>query len=371
MPERMVFLWDNFGPMHADRCEAVARADPTAQVTGLELNEKSNVYDWAPETGATFEKITLFKHGKRPSSLAMLRALIAFRAIHGRAKWFLCHYDKSAILAFAIYLRLRGDKVFVMGCSKFDDHPRKTWREWLKSFYLLPYQGAIGSGERSRAYFQFLGLPASKIHGEYNTVSLRRIQNLAGGDPAPKGIPFDARDFIIIARLQPKKNLSVALEAFALYAQTAQTPRKLHICGSGPLEDELRAQVQSLGLSQSILFHGFLQTEEIAKRLAKSLVLLLPSTEEQFGNVVIEAQAMGVPVILSKACGAADILIQNGLNGFNIDPKSPRALCNFMAQLSENKSLWEEMAKASQQRAPLNDVSAFASAVNKLAGSKR
>jgi glycosyltransferase involved in cell wall biosynthesis len=241
----------------------------------------------------------------------------------------------------------------------------------LKSFYLWPYQGAIGSSNRSRAYFQFLGVPPSRILGEYNTVSLSRIRRLAESEPAPKGAPFEARDFVIVARLQPKKNLATAIDAFALYVETAENPRKLHICGSGPLEAELRTKVRSLGLSQAVEFHGFVQTEGIAKRLANSLALLLPSTEEQYGNVVIEAQAMGVPAIISTACGAADVLIQNGLNGFIIDPNSPQSLSRFMTRLAEDKALWEAMANASLERAPLNDVKAFANAAHQLAGTSR
>ncbi len=361
----IVFLWDNFGPMHNDRCEAVA-ASMGRPVIGLELFSRSGVYDWQSEEATGFHREILWSGGARPGLLARARGLIGQAWKIGRADWFLCHYERPEIFILACGLRLSGQRVFTMGDSKFDDKMRILWREQLKRFFMLPYRGAIGCGTRSKDYFHFLGLSRRQIAGEYDTLSLDRIRKLAGVDPAPAGLPHSQRHFTIVARFVPKKNLMMALEAYALYRQRVRRPVPLHLCGSGPLEAELRAGVARLGLGDSIVFRGFVQTDEVARTLGRTLALLLPSIEEQFGNVVIEAQAMGLPVILSYNCGARDLLVRNGVNGFVIEPDNPEGLAYFMALLSEDQTLWTRMCQRAGETAPKGDVAEFARAVRML-----
>jgi glycosyltransferase involved in cell wall biosynthesis len=70
--------------------------------------------------------------------------------------------------------------------------------------------------------------------------------------------------------------------------------------------------VAGLGLEDLVDFRRFVQTQDICRILGSMLALLLPSTEEQFGNVIIEAMVMGVPVILSFNCDARDLLVLTG-----------------------------------------------------------
>ena len=370
---RVVLLWDNFGPLHADRGDSVASLIAPNDVLGLELHAKSSVYDWRAETGISFNKVTLFKDSS-PRGLRLFLSLIKFyknREKNFKHVWFLCHYDWFEIFIFALWLRVSGQRVFTMGCSKFDDVPRLAWREWLKSFFLIPYQGAIGSGSRSREYFCFLGLPKDQIVGEYNTVSLARVRRQSGSEPAPAGASYEARHFTIVARLVPKKNLGVALRAYALYFHANQFPRSLHLCGAGPLEEELRQLCVELRIQQGVVFHGFVQADAVAHILATSLILILPSVEEQFGNVVVEAQAMGLPVILSDNCGARDRLVRSGVNGFVIEPDNSEGLAWFMRKFSSDEALWRRMCLSAQEYAQRSDVAVFAEGVRQLAGLKK
>jgi glycosyltransferase involved in cell wall biosynthesis len=209
-------------------------------------------------------------------------------------------------------------------------------------------------------------LPASRVKSPYNAVSLDRIRNLAGALPAPDGMPFRNRNFIIVARLVPKKNLSMALKAAAIYAKQASNPRSLHIFGTGPLEPELREQACNDGIAGIVHFRGFLQTAEISKAYGQSLALLLPSIEEQFGNVVPEAMGMGLPVIVSDNCGARDLLVRSGVNGFVIEPDNPAGMAYFMQLLSDDEILWRRMCVAAQKFAEQADGRCFAEAVEAL-----
>lgn len=367
---RIVFVWDNFGPLHVDRCDAVARrlAD-RREIVGLELGSKSAVYDWVPESGSRFQKVTIFP-GTAVEAVSLptrvRRTLGACLKMGRGAHFFMCHYEHPATLIVSSILRLFGRRVYAMGCSKFDDYERTLKRENIKHIFYLPYIGGISSGLRARDYMRFLGLPAKMVKTEYNTVSIDRIRKYANAPAAPEGTPFEERHFTIVARLVPKKNLSMALEAFAAYCVQTKNPRPVHICGSGPLLDDLRKQSAELGIDHLVHFRGFLQTAEICGIFASSLALLLPSIEEQFGNVVIEAQAMGLPVILSDNCGARDLLVRAGVNGFVIEPDNPVGMAYFMKQLSEDCSLWTRMCSAATLAADKGDTERFADAVEAL-----
>ena len=367
---KLVFVWDNFGPLHADRCNAVAQEfEGRHQVIGLELAGRSKVYNWLPESGTHFRKVTLVS-GKPFEDIPFLsrlgKTLSACLASGSDSHYFLCHYQDPAIFGVASILRLMGRSVYTMGCSKFDDYPRRLSREFVKSLMYLPYGGAIASGVRSCDYMRFMGVPEDRIQPSYNSVSLDRIRQLAGVPKAPGGVSFRERHFTIVARFVAKKNIGMALKAMKLYASQVTNPRSLHLFGSGPLEAELRHQAREDGIEELVYFRGFLQTGDISKAYGNSLALLLPSVEEQFGNVIPEAQAMGLPVILSHNCGGRDILLRSGVNGFVIEPDNPDGLAFFMKLLSEDEDMWRKMCVESQAFAERADSARFAEAVEAL-----
>jgi glycosyltransferase involved in cell wall biosynthesis len=205
------------------------------------------------------------------------------------------------------------------------------------------------------------------ISGSYNTLSVERIRLLAGAPPAPDGVAHRDRHFTVVARFVSKKNLKLAIEAYANYHFRSAGSVPLHLCGSGPLEAELRSQVRDLRLEHKVVFRGFLQTADICQTLAQTLALILPSVEEQFGNVVLEALAMGVPIILSDNCGARDKLVRTAVNGFIVEPDNAVGFAYFMTALAGDESLWRRMAEAARAQEVAIDAAAFArSAVEHL-----
>ena len=341
-------------------------AFPACEVAAVQLLPAAPRYGWDCEPGTGFAKHTLFGPGDRPSMLARLRRLVAARHRLGRGAWFLCHYEAPEVFLFALWLRLTLCRVYTMADAKFDDRPRRAWREALKTLALAPYHGAIGCGRRSADYLRFLGL--RRVETEYDTLSIARIRRLAGAPPAPEGAPHAARHFIAVARHVPKKNLCLALRAFALHAPRARHPRRLVLCGDGPLTGELKAEAARLGIAGQVEFTGFLQSAAVARHLAAGLALLLPSTEEQFGLAIIEAQAMGLPVLASEACGARDRLLRNWQNGFVFEPDNAVALAEYMTLLDAEAALWARLCRGAAETAPLGDVARFTAAVARLTG---
>ncbi|AWJ84365.1 glycosyl transferase family 1 [Azospirillum sp. TSH58] len=366
----LVFSWEMFGPYHMDRLEAVGRRlGHLYDVVGLEVGSKSHTYAWdSTGEGQHFRKVTLFPGRSKADipSFQVYRALLRECRKAGASHVFLCHYEEPDVFALAVTMRLMGRRVVNMNASKFDDKPRVLWREALKSLLYKPYQAAIGGSHRTVDYYRFLGLPKDRLFIGYDTLSLERVRRLSGMTPAPDGVPFAERHFTIIARFVPKKNLFRAVEAYDLYRRLAgAAARPLHLCGSGPLEADLRAEVAKRGLEGHILFRGFLQEKGIAETLGSTLCLLLPSLEEQFGLVVNEALAMGVPTILSDQCGARDVLIRSGLNGHIVEPDNPEGLARHMLSVASDEAEWRRLSLNGRPFQALADAGFFAEAVEK------
>ena len=363
----LVFLWENFGPYHLDRLSRVSEYfASTFDVIGIELFARSQVYDWEAAPDADLKLVTLFD-GNRPRSFwsRLIRILRTLPPARGSFAFF-CHYIRLEVFVAALLFRLRGGRVFVMNNSKFDDYERSLWREAGKRLFMLPYHGGLSNRGRSSDYMRFLGVPAGRIAGGYNTVGLQRVRQDAGVPPAPDGPAFRGRHFIAVARLVPKKNLGMLLDAYALYCKAIDAPRDLVLCGSGPEEEALKARAQDLGIAERVQFKGWQQAAEVARLLGGALVLILPSVEEQFGNVVIEAQALGLPAIISDNCGARDDLIRSGVNGFVVEPDNPAGLAYFMSELSGNEALWRRMATAAAESSWKCDTSRFVEGIEKL-----
>jgi glycosyltransferase involved in cell wall biosynthesis len=367
-PKTVVFVWENFGPTHDDRCQAVAAMNAYTKVIGLQFYAKSEIYDWQPQPDTGFSKITLFEgihHTDRNFWVCAATLIKSCRRAKATDVFF-CHYEWPEVAIAAIVLRLLGKHVFLLYDSKFDDYPRFIWRELFKSLWLLPYQGALVASKRSKDYLRFLGMRSEPIEFGYDTISLARIRRLAGTAAAPEGCLFQSRHFTIIARLVDKKNLHMALKAYANYALSTSEPRPLRLFGAGPLEAALREEVRLANLQHLVTFEGFQQTEAIAAALGSSLAVLLVSQEEQFGFAIIEALAMGVPVLISPACGAHDEFVRSGVNGFVVEPDNIIGLAHFMSQLAGDELLWKKMVLAALAAAEQADAALFAAGVARL-----
>ncbi len=369
----MLFLWESFGPHHVDRCEAcVAEFGDRYEICGVEIATFDANYQWRGSIGAdAFAKITLFP-GVVRQEIRTWRCFLRVLAtcLRLRAKYvFLCNYDAPAIFFAAVALRLLGRRLVIMQDSKFDDKQRYLAKEALKSLLYRPYQAALVAGQRTKSYLAFLGIPERRIFIGYDTVSTARIRECAGSAPAPGGVPHAERHFTVVARFVPKKNLGLAIDAYAAYvAQAPGTPRPLHLCGSGELEPALREQVARLGL-EGVHFRGYLQEREIAQVLGSSLALILPSVEEQHGLVINEAIAMGVPVLASDNCGARDLLVRSAVNGYIFEPDNVPGLAHFMQLLDRDREEWARLARGARRFDAAADTGLFVEAVGQVLSS--
>ena len=370
---KIALVWTQFTVHHVDRCSAVAeRLKDRAKVLAVEIASTSNDYAAFAPSGAIAgaAKITLFP-GESFDRVARWRRFAALFAqlIRCRVIYLGVPYSHLDVLALAWVLRLLGKRVVLMCDSKFDDSPRGAGFEFCKRIGLLCFGSVIVAGARGAAYFQFLGFPQRSILTGYDTISVDRIRADSAKPEAVQTKPFDQRDFMFVGRFVEKKNVAGLIASFASYvASEPGSKRRLVLVGSGPLEQALRDQVSELGLEQKVVFTGFLEGAELARMLADALGLVLVSYNEQWGLVINEAVALGLPVIVSESPGARDSLVRNLISGYVVENGSIAGTARAMQLLSGNEASWQAMREASRQRARLGSAECFCDAVELLTG---
>lgn len=339
-----VVLFDRFGPYHVARLAAAARRTP---LVGIEVYGESAEYAWdRVDSGAQFGRVTLFPEadarGVRRADVrrAVWDALGRIRpgavALPG--------WSHPAALAALAWCTGHGVPGIVMSESNAWDEVRDPRREWIKRRIVGQCRSGLVGGEGHREYLASLGLPREAIFLGYDAVDndhfadgARRARSAAAQVRARLGLP--ERYWLASARFVAKKNLPRLLQAFANYRRGASSaPRDLVLIGDG----ELRADVESiraeLGLNGCVHLPGFVQYEHLPEYYGLAEGFVHASTVEQWGLVVNEAMAAGLPVLVSQPCGCAAHLVEPQCNGAVFDPFDVDGLAARLQWLAERSA---------------------------------
>jgi len=139
--------------------------------------------------------------------------------------------------------------------------------------------------------------------------------------------------FLYVGRVSREKDIDHLVEGFDRLRARGHAA-SLVIVGDGPYRKELQARCQG----RPIAFTGLLEGEELAIAYASADVMVFPSTTDTFGNVVLEAQASGLPVIVSDLGGPGEI-VQGHDSGIVVNHQEPQALADAMERLYQSPEL--------------------------------
>lgn len=143
------------------------------------------------------------------------------------------------------------------------------------------------------------------------------------------------RYFLGIGRQVPAKNWAALIDAYCTYrARSLKAPWGLVLVGEGPERARLEAAAAECGAT-GVHFHPFCGSEATCIYYATASALVLPSVNETWGNVVNEAMACGLPVLVSNRCGCAETLVEEGKNGWTFGGQDRGELAEVMLRLAQ------------------------------------
>lgn len=191
------------------------------------------------------------------------------------------------------------------------------------------------------------GYPREKVITIHHGIDLSRVPERAA--------PTDSTEPVLVAvgRLVPKKGFDVLLRAAA--PMLKQDRIALRIVGEGPEGTRLRALAVDLGVLDRVEFLGRLTWEDTLRTIAESSALIAPSVMAEDGdmdgipNVLLEAGALGVPVIASRLSGIPE-LVEDGKTGLLTASGDEGALGKALRRVADSADLRAQLGGASRER---------------------
>ncbi len=350
LPQRIVLIHPFLLHYHFARLQALSDAcrKTGSSVYSLELASFSDQYRSLAQDqtgrfdnrvlfpGRSFEELSTGEAWERvKEELMLLKPDVVF--IYG--------YCLGVMRRTAFWALRNGVGIVVIGDSNEFDRPRHSALQWAKRQFISRMDAAFVGGTSSAQYLQALGLPFERVIPGYDVVDNEVFRRCAEENwpmrsviRAQRALP--SKYFLFVGRLIPEKNLNRLLQAYEWYAgllTTEEEPWGLVICGSGPLEEELRLSIDAMPqrLQARIQLRGMIRQAETADFYSCASCLLLPSTYETWGLVVNEAMACKLPVLASRRAGCAADLVKDGVTGWLCDPYDTAEMARLMANVHQ------------------------------------
>jgi glycosyltransferase involved in cell wall biosynthesis len=212
----------------------------------------------------------------------------------------------------------------------------KQWTGYLTAPYFIKpmYDKALVAGPRQRHFAGMIGFTDSTIFEPLYSCDVERFANVTYASG------LDTANFLFIGRLVEEKGIRLLVDAYRSYrARIKSKPWGLIIAGTGP-------QYYLIDGVEGIEYRGFIQPAELPLLYARASCFVLPSRFEPWGVVLHEATCAGLPVICSTACGAGDLFVSQGDNGFIFGAGDLAALTEQLIKIAELPS--EELERFRQ-----------------------
>ena len=185
---------------------------------------------------------------------------------------------------------------------------------------------------------------------------IRRIYNgLNLGEFGRANFSSDPPLIVAIGRLIAKKGFANLIRACALLVERGRSFR-CEIFGEGPLENQLRGQIEESGLKELVQLPGAKPQHEIRKCLARARVFVMPSVPEAEGGmdnlptVIMEAMATALPVVSTRIGGIPEMVVESE-TGFLVEPDDVVALAGAIEEVINDRSLGQKLGQAGYERA--------------------
>lgn len=195
-------------------------------------------------------------------------------------------------------------------------------------------------------------VPADRIAVVPEPIDLDRWRQALNAVPE---LPREGKAILCVAHLYPRKDVATLLAAMPRLPPEAV----LRVVGTGPELSRLQRQARELRLGRRVEFLGHVAFDRLAEEYRRADVFCLPSRQEAFGIVFLEAMAAGLPIVAARAAAVPEV-VPDGVCGILVPAASPDELAQALNRLLSSAEERRRMGEAGRRRAPLYDVSLVA-----------
>jgi glycosyltransferase involved in cell wall biosynthesis len=189
------------------------------------------------------------------------------------------------------------------------------------------------------------GIDERKIILIYNGIDINRVRNMAAENLSIKD-GYNGRTIVTACRLNAQKDFTTLLKAFKEVRDKIGS--RLIIVGDGELKDAIIRLAKELGIERDIVITGFQRNPFGFFNIAD--VFVLSSFFEGLPNSVLEAMALGLPVVASDCPSGPGEIIQHGVNGFLIPAQDHHSMTKAILMLLKDEKLRKEIAAGGTER---------------------
>jgi asparagine synthase (glutamine-hydrolysing) len=227
--------------------------------------------------------------------------------------------------------------------------------DWFQRYYQVATRSssvilAGNSHDANADYARWIGVAAHHVRWIPNCIDTRDVEH-----PTPDRLTALRRELAVppatplvlgVFRCSEEKRPLLFLEVCAKIQEQVPNVR-VALIGSGPLEGAMRQFIEQSNLQGVATMLG--RRADIADLMSIASLLLLTSEKEGMPNVVMEAQALGVPVVAARTGGIPD-LIEHGQSGFIVDGDDPMDFARACLSILRNEDLAEKMGRSGAAR---------------------
>ena len=196
---------------------------------------------------------------------------------------------------------------------------------------------------------RLFGLPYEKINVVANGINSTTYSGVEKDYDFRRQYAADNEKIILfMGRLVYEKGVQHLISAMPKILKNYHDA-KLVIAGKGGMLDELKAQVEAMGLGQKVYFTGYLNAKQVSKMYKCADISVFPSTYEPFGIVALEAMLAGVPTVVSDVGGLNEI-VEHGVDGMKSYAGNPNSLADSILELLFNPQLCESISKKAKTK---------------------
>jgi glycosyltransferase involved in cell wall biosynthesis len=351
-------VWGQYGPYHFARLRELQRRSPDLEVLGVELGTVTTTYSWdRDDREAAIHSLLPGQAAEKVSALAVYRKSLAFFREHGVSVVFVPSYWPASSVTMMVAARQAGARLVLMNDSHDGTAQATGLKAGIKRFLVRRFDSALVAGTPHFEYISGMGLDRSRIVTGYDAVdndffTTHAARARADAPAVSRQHDLPQRYFLSVGRLIGKKNIETLIDAYGkVRGELGTHCPALVLVGSGELEASLRARCAGLGLStrDDVHFFGYKQVSQLPGIYALAECFVLPSLQEEWGLVVNEAMACGLPVLVSRTAGCARDLVEDGRNGFLFDPMDAETLAERLVWIAQRPQLARSMGAASSQ----------------------